>query len=115
MEFFSSDRIDNLQGEKYRILVEVLGAMNIHPEAVMLHPEAVMLTDASQVSDFLWEVGYTDGKTFNSYQEEFGYRFDQLVEKMVLMFDVSIRYDNGYQKTIVDYVEEIYKLRLRHN
>lgn len=108
MEFFSSDRIDNFQGEKYRILVEVLGAMNIHPEAVML-------TDASQVSDFLWEVGYTDGKTFNSYQEEFGYRFDQLVEKMVLMFDVSIRYDNGYQKTIVDYVEEIYKLRLRHN
>jgi hypothetical protein len=105
MEFFSSDRIDNFQGEKYRILVEVLGAMNIHPEAVML-------TDASQVSDFLWEVGYTDGKTFNSYPEEFDYRFDQLVEKMVLMFDVSILYDNGCQKTIVDYVEEIYSCRV---
>ena len=106
MEFFSSDRIDSFKGEKYRILVEVLGAMDIHPEVVML-------TDASQVSDFLWGVGYNDDMKFSSYQEEFGYRFDQLVEKMVMMFDVSILHDNGRQKTIVDYVDEIYEFRHR--
>ena len=99
MNWFESDRIDNLNDQQYSILAELLQVCN-HT------PKECILTDKSQMGDFMWDAPGED-PSFDSYSEAFAYRFDKLGDTMLLMFDVPLFDKHGNQKYIVDYIDEI--------
>lgn len=100
-EWCSSNRIDAIESDpnKREVLRSVL-------ECVGLKLEACFLTDASQFSDFVYEVPRFNGIDYDMDRYAVNLEiFRMMVGKLALMFDIVP--ERGAYCTVVDYVEAV--------
>jgi hypothetical protein len=100
-EWCSSNRIDSIEADplKKRVLRSVL-------ECVGLKLDQCILTDASQFSDFVYEVPRFNGIDYemNRYAVNLEI-FRMMVGKLSMVFDIVP--ERGAYTTVVDYVEAV--------